>query len=162
MNWLDVAILATAGLIALAGWRMGSLHIGVTGAGILAGIALASHLHNEVEPFFSHFIDSSNGAEIAAFIAIFILVLLASILVGFMVRAITHRLMLGWIDKLVGLGLGVVITFAIGSAVLSTVQSYPVFSMEDTIEDSAMGTFLADNFDTVLRSLKFVPGDLGV
>ena len=161
MNWLDPVILAGVAIIALVGWRIGGLHIGVMGAGIIAGIALASRLHDRVSPLFSRFISSENGAEIAAFILIFSLVIIASAAIGFAVHIILRRLMLGWAEKVVGLGLGVAIALAIGSATFSALQSYPVLGLENTIEGSTLGTFMADNFDSVLRGLKFIPGDLG-
>ena len=161
MSWLDIVIIAVVALIALAGWRMGGIHIAVTGAGILAGIALSSRVHHRVTPIFSPFIDSDNGAEIAAFTAIFILVLIASVVVGFMVRTLSRKLMLGWMDNMAGLALGVVVTLAIGSAAFSAIQSYPVHGLDNTIADSTLAPFLADNFDTVLKGLKFIPTDLG-
>ena len=161
MNWLDIVILVTGTLLVLAGWRVGGLQVGITGLGILAGIALAGHLHGHVEPFFSPFIDSSNWAEIAAFVTIFVLVLLASVALSMVVRAVLSRLALGWLDKAAGLGVGLAVTFAAGSALLSAVQSYPVLGLENTIGDSTLGTFLADQFDTVLKGLRFVPTDLG-
>ena len=161
MNWLDIAILAMVGSIALAGLGMGGIHIGVTGAGVLAGIALSSRLQDQVRPLFSQFTENDNAAELGAFIAIFIAVLIASVVVGFMACSILKSLMLGWMDKLLGLGVGIAVSFAIGSAVLSTVQGYPVMGLEDTIDESTLGTFLADNFDVVLRTLRFVPHDLG-
>ena len=162
MNWLDIVVLVALGLLAVTGWRSGGVQIGVTAAGILAGIALASRQHGTLEPLFSKFIHSDNGAEIGAFVAIFILVLIASLVVTSVVRSVLGKLKLGVADKLVGLALGVVVTFAIGSAVLSTIQSYPVLGLEDTIAGSALGTFLADNVDVVLRGMKFLPSDLGV
>ena len=161
MNWLDIVIVVVGGVVAVVGWRVGGLHIAVTGAGILVGIALASRQHERVEPLFSRFIDSHNGAEIAAFITIFALVLLASVLVSFLAGPLLRTLMLGWADKVVGVGLGVVVVFAVGSAIFSAIQSYPVHGLDNTIADSTLGSFLADNFDTVLRGTKVVPDDLG-
>ena len=161
MNWLDFVILALGGVIALAGWRMGGIRAGVTAAGILAGIALAGHLHGRVEPLFSRFIDRDDEAEMAAFIAIVVLVFVASAAAGAIASGLARRLMLGWADKLLGMGLGIVIALAIGSSVLSAVQSYPVFGLDDTVDGSALGSFLADNFDVVLRGTKFIPSDLG-
>lgn len=161
MNWLDIVILAAIGVVALAGWRMGGVHVAVAAVGILAGIAIASRLHNRVTPLFSRFLDSENGAEIAAFISIFLLALVASLAFGAMVHALFRRLMLGWLDRAAGLGLGVVATFAIGSAVFSAIQSYPVLGLEDSIATSTLATFMADNLDVVMRGLKFIPDDLG-
>ena len=161
MNWLDIVILVVAGFVALSGWRMGGVQIAATGIGILAGIALTSRLDSRVEPFFADFIDSENGAQIAAFIAIFLVTIILAGVAGVMLRSVLKGIKLGWMDQMVGLSVGVIVAFAIGSVVLSSVQSYPILGLEETIEDSALGTFLADNFDTVLRGLKFVPGDLG-
>ena len=161
MNWLDIVILAVGGFIALAGLRMGGVHAAVSGVGVLVGVALASRLDSRVEPIFSQFTDSANAAEIGGFAAVFIAVLAAAFVASFLARTVLKTLMLGWADNLAGLGLGVVITFVIGSTVLSHIQSHPVKGMEQTIDDSALGSFLADNFDVVLRGLRFVPKDLG-
>lgn len=162
MNWLDIVIFVSVGFVALVGWRMGGVQIGVTGGVILAGIALSSRLHNQVSPVFSRFMSSDNAAEIAGFVAVFIVALLGSVAVAHIIRSLLGTFMLGWLDKSVGLGLGVIVTFAVGSAALSAVQSYPVLGLEDTIEASAVGSFLANNFDTVLKGLRFIPNDLGV
>lgn len=161
MNWLDIVIIAVIAVIALSGWKLGGIHLGVTGAGVLAGIALASRVHHRVTPLFSAYMDSDNGAEIAGFGTILILVLIAAIVVGFMVRTISRSLMLGWVDNVLGLALGVIVALAVGSTVFSAIQSYPVYAMDDTISDSTLAPLLADNFDTVLRGLKFIPTDLG-
>ena len=161
MNWLDIVILAVAGFVALAGLRMGAVHLAVTGAGALAGIALASRFHDDLEPVFSPITDSANSAEIAAFVAIAIASLLASVVVGALARTLLKTLMLGWADKLAGLALAVVLVLAVASGLLSAVQSYPVLGLEETIQDSTLGTFLADHFDTVLRGLRIIPTDLG-
>ena len=161
MNWLDIVVVVVAGIVAMMGWKVGGLHMVVTGAGTLVGIALASRQHERVEPLFSRFIDSQNGAEIAAFATIFVLVMIASILASFLAGAILRTLMLGWADKVAGVGLGVVVVFAVGSAIFSAIQSYPVHGLDNYIDDSALGSFLADKFDMVLRGLKFVPDSLG-
>lgn len=161
MNWLDITLLAVGGFVALAGWRMGAIQVAVSGAGILVGIALSSRLHGEAEPIISRFTDSENAAEFGGFALIFVLVLIASLLVGHALRAVLNRLMLGWGDKLAGVALGIVVTFAAGSAVFSAVQSYPFLGLDQTIEESTLGSLLADNFDTVLKGLGFIPDDLG-
>ena len=161
MNWLDIVILAAGGFLALAGLWMGGVHAGVMVAGVLVGVALASRLHGRVEPLFAQFTDSANAAEVAGFAAVFIVVLAAAFVASFLARTILRSCMLGWSDNLVGLGLGVVVAFVIGSALLSLVQTHPVSGMEQTIDDSALGSFLADNFDVVLRGMRFFPKDLG-
>jgi len=45
------------------------------------------------------------------------------------------------------------------SGVLTALQRFPVAGIEDDIEESTLGPFLADNFDVVIRSFKLIPGD---
>ena len=161
MNWLDVVIVVVSGVAALLGWVTGGLYVAVTGVGVLVGITLASRQHERIAPLFSRFTDSQNGAEIIAFAVIFGLVLIASVIVSFLASTVLRKLMLGWADKVAGVALGIVLVFAAGSAIFSAIQSYPVYDLDDYIAGSALASFLADNFDVVLRGLKFIPDDLG-
>ena len=156
MNWLDILILGVAGFTALVGLGVGGIQVAITGVAVLAGTALAGHYHDRVVPLASRFTDARNEAEIASFAAILVVVLLASLVLGIAVRTVMKGLMLGWVDRLLGVGL------AVGSALFSAVQSYPVGGLDRAIDDSTLGTMLADNFDTVLRGIRFIPRDLGV
>ena len=140
---------------------MGALHIAAIAVGSLAGLALASRLQGKVAPLFENFTDSKNGPEMIALVVIFLLAIIAVFLVGSMLKGVFDKVSLGWVDKVAGIVVGVIVAFAIGSAVLSSIQDYPILGIDDTIEASALGTFLADNFDIVLRGLRVVPTDLG-
>jgi len=161
MNWLDFLIIAAGALFALAGWRIGAIHIAVTVVGAMFGLTLASRLHDDIQPMLSGLNISDNASEFGAFVAIFLLVLVVSLAISFSIRAIPKALRLGWVDNTLGLALGIIVTFAVGSAILSTLQSYPVLGLETTIADSTAGTFLANKFDVVMRGVGLIPGDLG-
>ena len=161
MNWLDIVIVVAGGSITFIGWTMGGIFLGVTALVILAGMAFATRVQDELQPLFAKFIDSANGAEIASFIAIFVLVLIASVAISSALKTVLSKLMLGWVDKASGLAVGLVLSLAIGSVMLATIQDYPVLGLETTIEDSALGTFLADKIAVVLRGIRFIPKDLG-
>lgn len=162
MNWLDVVVIIAAVLVGVTGLKVGAVQSAATGLGILVGITMASRLQGRLDPIFSGFIDSDNGAEIAAFIAIIVIMAFAAMVLGMVVRRILKTLMLGWLDQVAGLAIGLVIVFSLGSALLANIQSFPVLGIQDTIDGSVLGSFLADNFDAVLRGLKFIPSDLGV
>jgi hypothetical protein len=51
------------------------------------------------------------------------------------------------------------IGFVLLSGVLTNVQRFPVRDYDQTIDESALGSFLADNFDVVIRGVKLIPGD---
>ena len=161
MNWLDAVILVVFAIVAVTGLRMGGVGFAAIGLGVLVGIAMASRLQGKLEPVFSSFMDSENGSEIAAFIAILVLAIFASMVAGSVLRRMLKIVMLGWLDQAAGLAAGLIVAFSLGSAILSNIQSFPILDLQDAIDGSTLGSFLADNFDVVLRGLRFVPSDLG-
>ena len=161
MNWLDIAIIVSTGVFLLLGWKLGVVHLAVVAVGSFVGIILASRFKDEVEPAFSALGLGDNWAEVAAFIAIFLIALAAALVAGSMLRFMSKRLKIGWADNAIGAALGLIVSFAVWSSLLSTVQSHPVLGLVSTVEGSALGTFLADRFDLVLKGVGLIPGDLG-
>lgn len=161
MNWLDIAIIVSTGVLLLLGWKLGVLHLAVVAVGAFLGITLASRFKDEVEPAFSALGLGDNWAEVAAFIAIFLIALAAALVAGSMLQFMSRRLKIGWADNAIGAALGLIVSLAVWSTLLSTVQSHPVLGLESTVEGSALGTFLADRFDLVLKGIGFIPDDLG-
>ncbi len=161
MNWLDIAIIVSTGVLLLLGWKLGVVHLAVVAVGAFLGIILASRFKDEVEPAFSALGLGDNWAEVAAFIAIFLMALAAALVAGSMLRFMSRRLKIGWADNAIGAALGLIVSLAVWSTLLSTVQSHPVLGLESTVEESALGTLLADRFDLVLKGIGFIPDDLG-
>ena len=64
----------------------------------------------------------------------------------------------GLANRAAGMAVGVIIGFLLLSGVLTGVQRY-ADRMDDDIDESTLGAFLADNFDTVTRAVKLIPGD---
>ena len=161
MNWLDILLLVLIGITAAAGYRIGLVQAATLLAGILIGIVLASRLHDNVEVIFSQLTENENAQELGGYILVFSVVLLASLVTSWFIRMLFRTLMLGWVDKLGGFALGTIIALATGSAFLANVQDFPILDLERAIEDSATASFLADNFDVVLRGLLIIPKDYG-
>ena len=45
------------------------------------------------------------------------------------------------------------------TGVLTGIQRFPFRDLDKTIDESALGAFLADKFDVVIRGVKLIPGD---
>ncbi|GIT01915.1 MAG: hypothetical protein CM1200mP27_05400 [Chloroflexota bacterium] len=55
---------------------------------------------------------------------------------------------------------GILIGFLLLSGVLTNIQRFSrVWDYDESINESKLGVFLADNFDVVIRGLKLIPGD---
>jgi len=161
MNWLDILIIVVSGIIGFIGYRMGILKVVALVVGIVVGVVLGSRFNDEVADFLSRWISSPGTAKIAAYAAILVLGLLAATLVASLMRKVLGMLLLGWVDKFVGLALGVFVSFVMFSALLSFASNLSLmgFVGSDVIKGSTLGSFLADKFDVVLEATKLVPKD---
>ena len=160
MNWLDILLLVLTGLAGLLGWRIGIIRVVVTAIGIIVGILLAGRLFPSVAPIFNDVIDSSNGANVAAFVLVFIVALATTALVGSLIKKISKFLMLDFVDKTTGLLFGALIALLVSSSILSMIEANPILNLEEPIKESTLASFLVEDFDILLRLTKILPENL--
>jgi len=160
MNWIDIAILVVWGITALWGFSAGLLQIVVPLISLVAGLALSSRIGDSVGNIFSGVADNENAQTVAGFILIFGVLFVLGGIVSFMARRVLGIIPLfGLANSLAGMAAGVLVGFLLLSGVLTGIQRFPFRDLDKTIDESALGTFLADNFDVVIRGVKIIPGD---
>ena len=160
MNWVDIAILVVWAGTASWGASMGLLQMGVHLVVVAVGLAIASRIAPTVGDLFSVVTDNENAQSAAGFIAVFLILFIAGGVVSFWLRMILGIIpFFGSFNKLGGLIVGVAVGFLLLSGILTGIQKFPIGDAEQTIDDSKLGSFLADNFDVVIRSIGLIPGE---
>jgi len=156
MNWLDVLILIFLIILTITGLRKGLIKTVIPLIGIIIGVVLAGHFYGSMASWLSGWLESPNQAKIVAFAIIFILVVVVSLIIASLLSKFLSLLFLGWADKLGGAILGLVMAALICGAILTIITKYNFPGMEGSIHDSALASFLVNNFPIVLPLL---PGD---
>ena len=160
MNWIDIAILIVWGITTLWGYSAGLLKIVVPFISLVIGLALSSRIGDSVGAIFSGVTDNENAQTIAGFVLVFGVLFIAGGILSFMARKVLGVIPLfGFANSLAGMAVGLLIGFVLLSGVLTNIQRFPVRDYDETIDESALGSFLADNFDVVIRGVKLIPGD---
>ncbi|MCI0843776.1 MAG: CvpA family protein [Chloroflexi bacterium] len=160
MNWIDIAILVVWGMTALWGFSSGLLRILVPLFSLVVGMALSSRIGDSVGEIFSPVTDNENAQTVAGFVLIFGLLFIAGGIVSFVARKVLGIIPLfGMVNSLAGMAVGLLVGFVLVSGVLTAIQRFPVRDLEITIDESTLGTFMADQFDVVIRGIKIIPGD---
>jgi membrane protein required for colicin V production len=119
MNYLDFIIGALVIISAITGFRKGLIHQLASLAALILGIFLAVKFSKLVAPFImDHFASSENIAKVSAFIAIFILVVIAVLLLGKFLHKTFEDVELGLLNKISGSIFSVVKTIFILSAIM--------------------------------------------
>jgi len=153
MNWLDIVIIVVAVLLGLAGLRQGIIKTVFGIAGLIVGIVLAGRYYDELAALLSS--SGATWANIAAYVVILIATLIVAGVVGHFVAKLVHIVLLGWLDRLVGCVLGVVIGGLLCAAVLAIVgKYYPGTAV--VISQSVIAKFLMAGFPLLLDLL---PGE---
>jgi membrane protein required for colicin V production len=149
MNWLDILI-----VLSLVGGVVGGLISGLirsllSFAGLALGIFLAGRLYPTVAGWLT-FIHSQSAANIAAFAFVFLAVVLVFAIVGLILRQIASAVTLGWLDRLLGGLLGLLISGVVWGALLSLwIHYFP----NNFVKDSVLAQFLVERFPLVLSLL---------
>lgn len=160
MNWIDIAILVIWGMTALWGFSSGLLRILVPLVALVIGMALSSRIGDSVGEIFSAFTDNENAQTVAGFVLIFGLLFILGGIISVVARRVLGIIPLfGMVNSLAGMAAGLLVGFLLVSGVLTAIQKSPVRDLDVTIDESTLGTFMADQFDVVIRGIKLIPGD---
>ncbi len=159
MNWVDIAILVVWAGTASWGASMGLLQMGVHLVVVAVGLAISSRIAPTVGDLFSVVTDNENAQSAAGFIAVFLILFIAGGVVSFWLRTFLGIIpFFGSFNKLGGLIVGILVGFLLLSGILTGIQKFPIKDAQQTIDDSKLGSFLADNFDVVIRGIGLIPG----
>jgi membrane protein required for colicin V production len=160
MNWIDIGVLVVWAITALWGFRAGLLQMLVLLLMVGVGLALSSRFAAPLANLLSPFTPNEDLRTIAAFIIIFVVLLIvaavASHVLGRMTKPLTF---LGPFNRLGGIVMGLLVGFVVLSGVLTAAQRFPVGDVTASIHSSVLGAFLVDHFDVVIRAAKLVPTD---
>jgi uncharacterized membrane protein required for colicin V production len=160
MNWVDIAILVVWAGTASWGASMGLLQMGVHLLVVAVGLAISSRIAPTVGDLFSVVTDNENAQSAAGFIAVFLILFIAGGVASFWLRMVLGIIpFFGSFNKLGGLIVGILVGFLLLSGILTGIQKFPIKDAQQTIDDSKLGSFLADNFDVVTRGIGLIPGN---
>ena len=124
LNWLDVVVLVTwaAGLI--VGWKLGLFGAVFVVVGAFLGVLLASRFSDDVADFLTESVSSDTLATVIAYVAILLAVGLATVILRAVVKGVFSKALLGWIDPVGGMALGLLAGILLAGAFVSVLARY--------------------------------------
>ena len=140
MNWIDLVIIGTVGLLALLGLRSGILVPASGVGGLIVGIALALQYHSQLAAGLEEHIAGPVARAAAAFIAIVLGTTVASRLTASLVRKLLSYLVLGWLDHVAGAAAGAAIAVVLLGTVASSLTSVDIAPLSQPLRGSSLVT----------------------
>jgi membrane protein required for colicin V production len=153
MNWLDIVITIILVINLFIGLKAGLIKMVISFAGLILGIFLAGHYYQVTADKLT-FISSDKAAEIAAYVVILFVVMIVAAIIAWLLSKMASAIMLGWLNRLGGAILGLIMAGIFVGAILAIWVKYGGGS--NIIINSFLAGFLLDKFPFVLALL---PGE---
>ncbi len=150
MHWLDILIIVVAALVGFAGLRNGLIRMAFGLAGLIGGIALAGRFYLGLAAMLAP--DEATWARILAYIIILVSTIVVAGIAGWFVSRLVHLAMLGWLDRIGGLVVGVFIGGMLCAAVLVVLGVYSP-AVQAAINASAVASFFVRGLPLLLALL---------
>ena len=153
MDWLDIVIIAVLIISAVLGLRIGIIKAVLTLAGLIVGVILAWRYYIPLSGQLT-FIPQASIAKIVAFAIIMIVIMVIAGVLAALLKFVASIVMLGWVNRLGGAILGLLLGSILCAALLATWVKF--LGAGDTITGSGLAVVLLDRFPMVLALL---PGE---
>ena len=148
MNWLDVVVLVTWAVGLVVGWKLGLFGAVFVTGGAFLGVLIASRFSDDVADFLTESVSSDTLATVIAYVAIMLVVGLATVILRAVVKGVFSKALLGWIDPVGGMALGLLAGILLAGAFVSVLARY----------SSDLPTELSDEARQVLIRQAYEPG----
>jgi membrane protein required for colicin V production len=150
MNWLDIVIIIILAIQTFAGFSQGFIKALGGLIGLIVGIVLAGRYYETLANSLFSFIDNQDGANIAAFIVILVVVWAIFSIVAGLLTKLVSVVFLGGVNRIAGAVFGLLMGALFVGAALAAWAS---FFGSGSLADSRIATFLLDKFPIVLSLL---------
>ncbi len=153
MNWLDIVIIVAIAITTFIGLKIGLIKAVLSLAGLIVGVILAGLYYIPLSEQLT-FISQATLAKVVAFAIILIGVMVIAGVLAMVLKWVTSLMLLGWVNRVGGAILGLVLGAILCGAVLALWVN--VFGAGETIANSGLAAFLLKQFPIVLGLL---PGE---
>ncbi|MCY4449812.1 MAG: CvpA family protein [Chloroflexi bacterium] len=158
MNPMDLLILILVVGGGFLGWVNGLVKWLFAFLGFIVGVFVASRLYETLD-WAIPLVDSDGVRQLVIFILIVGAASIGGWMLGRAIKMTLSILMLGWVDRGVGMAFGLLVGLLGASAVALAVTSIPVDELQQAVEDSLLTDVLLDA-TTFLRG--FMPSEFDV
>jgi len=142
MNGLDIAILVLIILLAIRGFSKGLIREVFSIGGVVLGFFLALKFVQNTTHFLG--IENTTLAKVVAFIIVFLAIVIITQIAGALLSRFLRLIFLGFVDRLLGMVLGVLEAMIIAGMIVSVLAR--IKPIKEYVYESRMGPFLVQMF----------------
>ena len=147
MFWVDIVALVLILILAYRAQQQGLLTSAMRLIGLIVGIIVAVNLGAWAgDVLMTQFNISQQIAHIIGYITVFLIVLLAAQIIGYMLRSVIHAIKLGWLDRIGGIFLGTLKASIIISLLFWVLLALPSDTLGEEIQEKSVAYRILGGF----------------
>lgn len=150
MNWLDIVLIVILAVAAFVGLKLGLIKMVLGLVGVVVGVILAGHFYLPLAERLT-FISSEGVARVVAFAIILVGVMVVALVLAGLLKWAASLMMLGWVNRLGGAVLGVLMGAVFCGAFLAAWVKF--FGAGGAIIGSFLAGVMLDGFPLILALL---------
>tara|TARA_B100001750_G_scaffold216009_1_gene200377 strand:- start:1208 stop:1831 length:624 start_codon:yes stop_codon:yes gene_type:complete len=124
MNWLDLVLIILCGSGFFVGWKIGLFGAIFTTVGLFTGTLFAAQFSDDLADLLTNLVSSDTVAKVLAYSVILLAVLIGAQIAKKMAQRIFKMVLLGWVDKLGSLALGLIAGLVLSCASVTLLARY--------------------------------------
>lgn len=144
MTWVDAAIVVILIFFIVTAFQAGLVREIIAFASTLAGVVIAGIFYDDIRDSVLTSVDNDTVANAISFFVIFATFAIAGQLLAMVVHPVIQVLQLGMMDQFLGAGFGAVKAVILIEALLVLMVTYPVWDLDEDINDSDFAMRMLD------------------
>ncbi|MFN8508937.1 MAG: CvpA family protein [Dehalococcoidia bacterium] len=153
MNWVSFVLLGVIALLTWRAWRNGVIRELVSLGSVILAIPMAGIFYDDMFPKIHPIVDSVPLANLVAFLAIFLGVVIGGQVIATLLRSVVAALNLGLADQAAGAVFGFLKGVLLCQAILIALVAFPKPDIREDIDQSTAAQGLLDTAPAVLAIL---------
>jgi membrane protein required for colicin V production len=143
-NWLDIVLLTVFAISMLSGLAKGFARVGIGAAATFFGILFAIAFYSSAGSFVQPYVSSLGVANFVGFILILAFVSAVGSILSRLVSRAFKAVGLGWLDRLLGAGLGAIRALIIAVALVMAIVAFTPNPPAKSVVQSSVAPYVLD------------------
>ena len=143
-GWLDAVLTVIFVVSMISGYMRGFARLGIGAAVTFLGILFAIAFYGVVGSFFLPYVSAPGIAHFLGFVTILIAASLGGSLLGRLMSRVFKSIGLGWLDRLLGMGVGAVRALLIAVAIVMALVSFTPNPPAKSVVESSLAPYVLD------------------
>ncbi len=144
MNWLDIALALVLAASVIAGFARGFARVGIGLAATVVGLILGIWFYGTAGAFLLPHVSSRGLANFIGFLLVFFGILLAGSLIGWILAKLLKWAGLGWLDRIMGAGVGLLRGLIISIALVMALVAFAPKPPPRSVVESRLAPYIID------------------